>query len=238
MILPLLFAIGFFSLLEARILLYSENALTLILLPFWAALTCAWAFKNASVTALSFIYGATTALIFYGFSFSPWWVAQVSVLTAAGLFFLYAWAARSQRYSYLVIFSFLSFLVLSFLVLAVQIASQPPMWVLLVLIGVISALLFFLAHTLVLELGFWLKFRLAWFSIVIGIIMAEFYWVLSRLPLDIVNIDFLLGIVYYTLWDISHRYLSLRFTKRALVGAIAVLVGGIAVVLISTRWLP
>lgn len=238
MILPLLLALGFFALLEARILLYPESAAALVLLPFWAALTCAWAFKNPSVTALSFIFGVAAASLFFGFSFSAWWGAQAAALCAAALFFLYAWAARAQRFSFLVVFSFLSFLVLSFLALAVQAASHPPAWILLVFIGVISALLFFLAHTLVLELGFWLKFRLAWFSAVIGILMAEFYWALSQLPLDIVNIDFLLGIVYYTLWDISHRYLSLRFTKRALAAALAVLLGGIAVVLISARWLP
>ncbi len=238
MLLPLLLSFGFLAFLEARILLYPESALALVLLPFYTAFACAFAFRNSSVTALSFIFGGSAALVFFGFSFPLWWGAQAAAFCAAVLFLLYAWAAHRQRFTFLVVFSFLSFLVLSFLALAVQVSSHPPVWTLLAFVGSISALLFFLSHTLILELGFWLKFRLAWFSAVIGILMAEFYWVLSQLPLDIVNIDFLLGIVYYTLWDISHRYLSLRFTKRSLVGALAVLAGGVAVVLVSARWLP
>jgi len=108
----------------------------------------------------------------------------------------------------------------------------------LAIVAALTGVWFFASQTIILDLGFWLKIRLAVFSLVAGLLMAECFWMFTKLPFHVLNIDILLGVVYYTLWDIAQRYFSLRFTSRALMTDIAVCVVGIGAVLASAKWLP
>mgnify|MGYP001584083587 CR=1 FL=1 len=232
----LFFSLVFVGLIEARVLLYPESVWPLALLPVWAALSCWWTGRALGAATIGFFLGALSL------AFSLWAAsadaAHAGAVAGWALFFALLYALRTQRAGLVVLLSFIEVVLFFWLVLSLHLALHLPLWALAPAVGAGAAALFFASQTLMLELGFWLKLRLALLSFVAGLVMAESFWMFSQLPFHVVNIDFLLGIVYYTLWNVTHRYFSLEFTKRSLWASAAMLFLGFLAVLVSARWFP
>ena len=232
----LFFSLVFAGLIEAHVLLYPESVWPLALLPLWAALSCWYSGRGLGAAAIGFFLGALSL------AFSLWAasadVAHAGAVSGWALFFALLYAIRTRRAALVVLLSFIEVLLFFWLALSLHLALHLPLWALAPAVGAGAAVLFFVSQTLMLELGFWLKLRLMFLSFVAGLVMAESFWMFSRLPFHVVNIDFLLGIVYYTLWHVTHRYFSLQFTKRSLWTSVAMLSFGFLAVLVSAKWFP
>lgn len=230
-------ALGFFLLLAARALAYPESYALMAAVPLWAVAVSWYFFRRASPAVLAFLLGGSAAYFFAVFPVSVF-AAHASALFFSVLFFAFMACLQARRMHIAALFFFPIFLSGIFLFLAAHSFFNPSLFALLPGIFFFSFILFFFSHTVALDLGFWVKARMWCFSFVAGLIIAELYWAFHALPLHAVNIAFLLGIVYYSLWHITHRYFSLQFTKRALIFDVAVGAAGIAVVLATAKWLP
>lgn len=230
-------SLGFLLLLEARLLAYPGSYWPLVMTPFLIAAGCWFAFRRVNVAAIAFLFSTAVVLFLSLFPIGNF-SAHIIAVFASILFFAFIYSAKKRKHDPIVLFSFVIFLALAFLFLTARFLLHFPLWTALSGMFFASFILFFFSHTAALELGFWLKFRLFCLSFVVGLLMAEFYWIFGQLPFHAVNIVFLLGIIYYTLWDIAHRYFSLQFTKRSLLMNVLILCAGVATVLLSAQWFP
>lgn len=227
---------GFFILLETYLFAFSGQVWFLACVPLWALLSCAFLFRRISLVAL----GCLLALFPASFLlFSPDALpSQGIVVLASALFAFFVVSAKSGALQFAVTAAFAGYLSFLLFVLVFTSLVHVPVIAVLAAIGLVSMLWFFASQTAMLELGFWLKVRLILFSAVVGLLLAEVYWLLSKLPIHALNVDILIGILYYTLWDIAQRYFSLRFTIRALFEDCAVCAAGVALVLLTAHWFP
>lgn len=208
-------------------------------IPLWAAAGLIHLFRRVSIAVLAFLLGSAAVLC--ASLFPDMFPKQAIALCATALLFLFIFFLRNHAVKPVVLVSslaFLIFLALVFVLLALHLFSHYSPWVIIPSVYIVAFLLMFFSNSAVLDLGFWLKFRLVLFSSVAALLLAEWYWIASSLPLRIIDIDFLVGIVYYTLWDIVHRYFSLQFTKRSLLVACLAMCVALLVVCASAQWLP
>lgn len=230
-------ALGFLLFLEAHVLAITESYIFLALAPLWAAAVSWYFFRRISVMVLAFLLSASAASFFIIFSVSAFAAHAIAVFFSA-LFFIFMACVRARRMNIAALFFFPIFLSGIFLFLVARLFFHFSPFIVFPGVFFFSSFLFFFSHTIALDLGFWVKARLWCFSFVAGLIMTELFWALNSLPLHVINIAFLLGIVYYSLWHIAHRYFSLRFTKRMLVFDVMACVAGIVTVLATAKWLP
>ena len=119
--------------------------------------------------------------------------------------------------SYLIIIAFLEFLLMSFIMFVFHPLYEIPFFVSFMLIFITSFLLFFSSINGILKLGLKLKFRLFYFSLILAIVISEFFWIFTKFPYNFVTSGFLLFLIYYIIWDLTIRYFASSLTKRTLV---------------------
>jgi len=228
-----------FFLFELSIFVFPGSPVLLFAVPVWIALGFVYLYRRVSLAALAFLFGSAAVLLMALF---PDTVSRQAIaVPATGLVFIFLYFSRSHAVSFPALvssFSLLTYLGLVFFFLALQIFFSVSLWAVLPSVFTVSFLLFFFSNSAPLELGFWLKFRLAMFSAIAALVLTEWYWIVSQLPIHSMDIDFLAGIVYYTLWDIIHRYFSLEFTRRSMLAAVTVMSAALALVCASAQWLP
>ncbi|MBI5913316.1 hypothetical protein HY839_02645 [Candidatus Azambacteria bacterium] len=230
------FSFLFWLVAELRITALSESVFPLVILTLFAFSAMWYLSGRFNVSVLAGVYGGISAALF---SLVPSGLPAhiIAVCAAAGWYaFMHAVAERRPRGAVLV--SFVEVFVLYFAVLAWHAFSHISLFLALTMIALGTALIFFNSVTVMCELGMWLRVRLFMFSLGVGVMIAELFAVLSKLPFHIANIDFLLFFVYYIVWDVTVRYFSIRFTKRALAVNVLLLFLGFGTVLASVRWLP
>jgi len=234
---PIIFSSFLFWLIaELRVTALSESIVPVIALPLFAFFATRYLSGRFNASVLAGVYGGISVALF---SFIPGGLpAHIMALCVSAGWYAFTRAVVEYKPRRMVLVSFIEILALYFAVLASHAFSHISLFFALVLIAFGTALIFFNSITVMCELGMWLRVRLFAFSLAIGAVMAELFLVLGKLPFHIANIDFLLFFVYYIVWDITIRYFSVRFTKRALVIDIALLLLGLGVVLASARWLP
>ena len=164
--------------------------------------------------------------------------SQAVVLSASFIFYALASGYLARNISALSVVSFIELFAVVFLALVYQTASAASGWVTGPMVFIAASLLFFLSIYLAIDPRGSLMTRLLFFSFLAGLVTAEFYLALSRLPFNLPSIDFLVFIIYYGLWDVSSRYFSRRLTKKALLFNILLIVFSYAAVFISAKWFP
>lgn len=81
--------------------------------------------------------------------------------------------------------------------------------------------------------------RLSWsYSIVLGMVMAEFAWVMNFWPFGYLTTGVVTLIFYYVLWDLAQGYFLDILSKKRVVANMLLFSVLIALVLASSRWLP
>ncbi|MCR4323153.1 MAG: hypothetical protein NUV61_03655 [Candidatus Azambacteria bacterium] len=226
----------FLLIAELRVMTVSESSLLPVLLSLFAGSAMWYLSRRFNVSVLAGVYGACVAILL---SFvSRGLVAHSIVACAAVLWYAFMYAVVSRRPRGVVLISFAEVVALYFAVLVWYAFAHISLFLALTIITVGTALIFYNAMMVMCSLGMWLRVRLFIFSLVVGVMMAELFSVFSKLPFHIANIDFLLFFVYYIVWDITLRYFSMRFTKRALVVNAVLLLVSFGVILASVRWLP
>lgn len=119
--------------------------------------------------------------------------------------------------SYLIIIAFLEFLLMSFIMFIFHSLYEMPFFVSFISIFITSFLLFFSSINGILKLGLKLKFRLFYFSLILAVVISEFFWIFTKFPYNFVTSGFLLFLIYYIIWDLTIRYFASSLTKRTLV---------------------
>ncbi|MEK7519632.1 MAG: hypothetical protein AAB581_00080 [Patescibacteria group bacterium] len=186
---------------------------------YGAAVVCAAVFAWYSAQRIRVaILGALCALLAILFltmvsgSALYQWTAGVAAVMFGALLF----AAERHHATLLALVSLCEVAGFYFLVLFATLIMQMPTWVAMLAMVSVSSVLFFTSLSVTLALSVGMEMRLMLFSAVVGLVSAELFVALSRLPFNMVSIDFLMFIIYYGAWDIVARYFSLRFTKRSL----------------------
>ncbi|MEK7493872.1 MAG: hypothetical protein AAB630_01810 [Patescibacteria group bacterium] len=230
------FSFLFWLVAELRATVLPESVIPLVALPLFAFSAMGYLSGRFNVSVLAGVYGGISAALL---SFVPGGLsAHIIALCAAGAWYAFMRSAVEHRPRGVVLISFMEVIALYFAVLAWHAFSHISLFFALVMMALGTALIFFNSVTVMCELGMWLRVRLFAFSLGVGVVMAELFSVFTKLPFHIANIDFLLFFVYYILWDVTVRYFSIRFTKRALAINVGLLFLGFGAVLVSVRWLP
>lgn len=232
----IIFSFLFWLIAESFIVVANGSIALLFVLPICAGAALWYLSRQFNVSALACVHGGIFAVLL---SFFPVGAAAHGVALVGALsWYVFARAAVARRFRGVVLVSFIEVLVFYFVVLAWHVFFHSSLFFALPMIGVGTALIFFNSITVLCELGMWLRVRLLAFSLGVGVVMAELFFVARMLPFHIVNIDFLLFFVYYVLWDVTARYFSVRFTTRALAVNMLLLLAGFGAVFFSVRWLP
>lgn len=230
------FTFLFFAVLQLQTLVYQESTVMLFVLPVLAFSLAWYCSQRVSISVIALLHGVVASLFLSLFqSGIP---AQVVSFVSTGVFFALMSAIDARRPRAIVLVSFYEFLMFFFLMLSYQVYFNTSAWTLAISSFLFILSLFSASLSVMLEVGLWLRVRMFAFSIVIAAIMAELYLVLGKLSLHPINIDFLLFFIYYTLWDVTLRYFSVRFTKKALFVSIALLFLGIFSIVFFSQWLP
>lgn len=81
--------------------------------------------------------------------------------------------------------------------------------------------------------------RMPWiYSILLGMVMAEFAWVMNFWPFGYLTTGVITLIFYYVLWDLAQSYFLKLLSKRRVVANMILFSFLTALVLASSRWLP
>ena len=230
------FSFLFLFIAELSVIILPESVLASVALPLFAFSAVWYLSGRLNMSVLAGVYGGVSAALL---SLVPGGFPEhISVFFAVVAWYAFMRAVADRRPRGVALISFIEVLVFYFVMLAWYAFSHVSLFFALIIIALGTALIFFNSVTTVCELGMRLRLRLFAFSLGVSVIMAELFFVFSRLPLHIANIDFLLFFVYYIMWDATTRYFSSRFTKRALIINILLLFLGFSTVLAFVRWLP
>ena len=164
--------------------------------------------------------------------------SQIIISVASLIFYALASGYLARNTAAAALVSFVELLAVVFLLLAHQAASAVSGWVVGPLLFVVVFALFFFSIFSAIDFKKPLMIRLLCFSLLAGIIVTEFYFALSRLPFNLLSIDFLVFIIYYGLWDISLRYFSLRLTKNILLFDVLLVLLSFVFIFSSAKWFP
>lgn len=81
--------------------------------------------------------------------------------------------------------------------------------------------------------------KLSWsYSILLGMVMAEFAWVMNFWPFGYLTTGVVTLIFYYVLWDLAQSYFLDILSKKRVVANMILFSFLITLVLVSARWLP
>lgn len=81
--------------------------------------------------------------------------------------------------------------------------------------------------------------RIVWsYCAVIGLAMAEFAWVINFWPFGYLTTGVIALMLYYVFWDLTQSYFLNLLSKKRLTANLILFSILIAVVLISSRWMP
>jgi len=231
-----LLSLIFLFLLELPLLVYEGSFWLFAIALIFAPTVCWYLLRRINLSVISGLL-SLAAILLIQLSSNDGFIQTVVVVSSL-LFYLLLLIAGKQRYHEVIIISFIEFLVYLFLILSSQTFFNISLWFVLPAVFAVSSILFFASLTTILDLGFWLKFRLGTFSLIVGFLIAEFYLYLSKLPFNVMSIDFILFIIYYVLWDIAYRYFALQFTKRSLLINVLTLIIGFGLIIFSVKWFP
>lgn len=226
----------FWLIAESFIVAMNGSIALLFILPICAGAALWYLSRQFNVSVLAGVHGGIFAVLLFFFPVGA--AAHGIALAGALLWYALARATAARRFRGVALISFIEVIVLYLVVLAWHVFSHASLSFALPMIGVGTALIFFNSITVLCELGMWMRVRLFAFSLGVGVVMAELFFVTSNLPLHIANIDFLLFFVYYVLWDVTVRYFSIRFTMRSLAVDTLLLLAGFGAIFFSVRWLP
>ena len=162
--------------------------------------------------------------------------AQQIVIFASTLAFYFLLNTRLNK-SLIIIISFFEMLLASSAVFAYSSLYDLSSFLILAIIFFLTFLIFFSSISSVLNLELFLKFRLFYFSLMLGIIITEFYWVLTKFPFNFITSGFILFIVYYIVWEITVRYFANTLSKKSIYYIASFLVLILAFIFIIVRTL-
>lgn len=237
--LPLIFSLVFFTLLEGSAFLtggyFWLSALGAFALSFYAIWRADFVKKPAFLVLAALLVLIVVSLLSVSRNII---FSQIIISVASLIFYALAsgYLARNTVAAALVFF--VELLAIVFLMLAHQTALAVSGWVIGLLLFVVVFALFFFSIFSAVDLKKPLMIRLLYFSLLAGIIVTEFYFALSRLPFNLPSIDFLVFIIYYGLWDISLRYFSLRLTKNILLFDVLLVLLSFVFIFSSAKWFP
>lgn len=81
--------------------------------------------------------------------------------------------------------------------------------------------------------------KLSWsYSILLGMVMAEFAWVMNFWPFGYLTTGVVTLIFYYVLWDLAQSYFLNILSKRRVIANMILFSFLITLVLVSARWMP
>ncbi|GBE16296.1 hypothetical protein BMS3Abin15_00109 [bacterium BMS3Abin15] len=81
--------------------------------------------------------------------------------------------------------------------------------------------------------------KLVWsYSILLGMIMAEFAWVMNFWPFGYLTTGVIALIFYYVLWDLAQSYFLNLLSRKRVVANMILFTFLVSLVLVSSRWLP
>lgn len=223
------FTVAFLFLLELFLLVeqispWFIGASAIALLMFFC-----WRFFKKPDLAILVGLHALSVLLFLYFSHS-FLLSQLIVFAATGICYL-----MLKKYAVASLMVFAAFL---FLILSYQLEFHLSVPISLLLVFSASALTFFSSLSSLLGIGKLLKPRLFYISLIAGLVFTEFYFALSKLPFNILSLDFLMIVVYYLFLDFIGLYFSRKLTMKAFARDLSFVFSSFVFVLFSARWFP
>ncbi|MFC1756504.1 hypothetical protein ACFLY1_00960 [Patescibacteria group bacterium] len=76
------------------------------------------------------------------------------------------------------------------------------------------------------------------YSVLLGMVMAEFAWVMNFWPFGYLTTGVIALIFYYVLWDLAQSYFLDILSKKRVIANVALFSFLVTLVLMSSRWLP
>ena len=134
-------------------------------------------------------------------------------------FFAYLLFKSIPKKSHIIIISFFEFLLGASLLFVFLLSGADVFLsesILFFLMFFLSFSLFFSSILSVLKLELFLKIRLFNFSVIVGILMVEFFWILLKFPFNFLTSGFILFLIYYVICDITIRYFANNLTKKSI----------------------
>lgn len=142
------------------------------------------------------------------------------LLTFMSFLAFYCLFALNFKKSYLIIISFLEFILISFAIFIFYSLYEAPFFIVFIFTFLMSFLLFFSSINGILKLSLQLKFRLFYFSLILALVISEFFWLFTKFPFNFATSGFLLFLIYYIIWDFTIRYFASSLTKKTLISTI------------------
>lgn len=109
-----------------------------------------------------------------------------------------------------------------------------PLWFLMAVVMLLTTLISFQYFLLMQEK----KLLTLGYSLILGFVMAEIFWVLNFWPFGYLTTGVCGLVFYFVFWDIIQGYFSKKLSKRRIVANMVFLSALIIMVLSSARWLP
>lgn len=158
----------------------------------------------------------------------------ITIVSSLAFYLLFNSAIKK---SHLIIISFTQFVVAISVLFAYHDLYDLSYWLTLLFVFLLSFSLFFSSSSSVLRLSFSLKLRLFYFSLILGVVMLEFYWMISKLPFNFITSGFIVFLIYYAIWDITIRYFSGSLTKKSIYFVVSFLLLILAAIFITVKLL-
>lgn len=110
-----------------------------------------------------------------------------------------------------------------------------PLWTFMLVYGIVTSIVS-LVYLSVLEIR---NTRLVYlYSSLLGLSMAEISWIINFWPFGYLTTSVIVLIFYYILWDLTQSYFLNILSQRRVAGHLTLLSFLIAMILMSSRWLP
>ena len=223
------FTVSFLFLLELFLLVEQINSWFIGASAIAFLMFFCWRFFKKPELAMLVGLHALSALLFLYFSHS-FLLSQFAVFAATGIFYLLL-----RKYAFASLITFAAFL---FLMLSYQLEFHLPAPISLLSVFCASVLVFFSSLSSLLGIGKLLKPRLLYISLIAGLVFTEFYFALSKLPFNILSLDFLMIVVYYLFLDFISLYFSRKLTIKAFARDLSFALSSFIFILFSAKWFP
>jgi hypothetical protein len=105
------------------------------------------------------------------------------------------------------------------------------------IIFLITFSLFFSSISGTLNIKRKLKNRLFYFSLIAGVVVSEFFWIMTKLPFNnFLTSAFMVFLFYYAMWDVAIRYFAGSLTRRAIIKVLIFMVLILLAIFTTVKW--
>lgn len=202
----------------SEMFIYTDGLFWLFFLVLFAfVFFTSWYFlKKPHLVILASFLPIVEFSVFY-LSYEPQIRHLIAFASFLAFYFLFA---LNFKKSYLIIISFLEFILTSFVIFILYSLYEVPFFIVFIFIFLMSFLLFFSSINGILKLSLQLKFRLFYFSLMLALVISEFFWLFTKFPFNFATSGLLLFLIYYIIWDFTIRYFASSLTKKTLISTI------------------